>query len=179
MNSFFFIFLMSIKRYVHSISNSNSFSDKTPPQHVAIYPPSIFYSGGDSVFTCHDGALYTRGMDHMTQAGALSRTDLSPWYTRSGTGQRTTWSQSWIFNIVKYIQEKPRFYTTYRYYRKTVGCTQIYLLVICNKTSYHILYDLYLVISTRSVNGSLQGAVAAMYQPVIPIHVQLPQNACP
>ena len=36
---FFFVFLLSIKRYVHSISNSNSFSDKTP---------GYFFSSGHS-----------------------------------------------------------------------------------------------------------------------------------
>ena len=150
---------------------------------MATCPPSIFYSSGDSVATCHAGALNTRGMGHMTQVGALSRTGLSPYHTRSD-GMIRKWAEHHLgtklkkFNIVKYIQERPRFYIAYRYYGKTVGCIQIYLLVICNKTSYHILYDLYLVISTRSVNGPLQGAVAAMLRPVFPIKAQVPQYVC-
>ena len=89
---YFFFHIFIVHKKVHSSSNSNNFSDKTPPGHVATCPPSIFYSGGDSVATCHDGALHTRGMGHMTQVGALSRTGLSPYHTRSG-GMIRNWAE--------------------------------------------------------------------------------------
>ena len=90
--TFFFYHIFIVHKKVHSSSNSNSFSDKTPTGHVATCPPSIFYSGGDSVATCHDGALNTRGMGHMTQVGALSRSGLSPYHTGSG-GMIRNWAE--------------------------------------------------------------------------------------
>ena len=66
-------------RHLRGLPSSDGyFSDKTPPRHVAICPTLLFYSGGDSVAICHDGALHTRGVGHMTQTGALSRMDLFP-----------------------------------------------------------------------------------------------------
>ena len=90
---FFFYHIFIVHKKVHSSSNSNSFLIR---HHQGMWPPALqpyfFFSGGDSVATCHDGALNTRGMGHMAQAGAPPGTGLSPYHTRSG-GMIRNWAE--------------------------------------------------------------------------------------